>query len=113
MMPLGINEIHIADFFHLIFLPSLGIFFQRKFMAKNTSVLLGDHFDDFIQRQISTGQFSSASEVIRAALRILEYEQEKKSALIEALKKGEQSGFIKEFDRNSFLSEIKDRYGAG
>lgn len=82
-------------------------------MAKNTSVLLGDHFEKFIQQQIKSGQFTSASEVIRAALRLFKEEQEKKSALIEALKKGEQSGFIKEFDRNSFLSEIKDRYGAG
>lgn len=82
-------------------------------MAKNTSVLLGDHFEKFIQQQIKSGQFTSVSEVIRTALRLFEEEQEKKSALIEALKKGEQSGFIKEFDRNSFLSEMQDRYGTG
>lgn len=80
-------------------------------MAKNTSVLLGDHFEKFIQQQIKSGQFTSASEVIRTALRLFEEEQEKKSALIEALKKGEQSGFMNEFDRKSFLAQLKDRSG--
>lgn len=44
-------------------------------MAKNTSILLGDYFEDFISKQIKTGKFSSASEVIRSALRLFEYEE--------------------------------------
>ena len=39
-------------------------------MAKNTSILLGDYFDNFINQQLKTGKFSSASEVVRAALRM-------------------------------------------
>jgi antitoxin ParD1/3/4 len=39
-------------------------------MAKNTSILLGDYFDDFINQQLKSGRFSSASEVVRTELRM-------------------------------------------
>ncbi len=44
-------------------------------MAKNTSILLGDHFEKFINSQIKGGKFTSASEVVRTALRLFEYEE--------------------------------------
>ncbi|MCY1517280.1 putative addiction module antidote protein [compost metagenome] len=47
-------------------------------MAKNTSILLGDYFDRFITKQIQTGKYSSASEVVRAALRMFEHSEIKK-----------------------------------
>ena len=46
-------------------------------MEKNTSILLGSHFDNFINREIASGRYNSASEVIRSALRLLETEEEK------------------------------------
>ena len=46
-------------------------------MAKNTSILLGDYFDKFIHQQVQSGKFSSASEVVRAALRVFEFEEAK------------------------------------
>ncbi|PLX05783.1 MAG: type II toxin-antitoxin system ParD family antitoxin [Marinilabiliales bacterium] len=79
-------------------------------MAKNTSILLGDYFDNFINQQIKSGKFSSASEVVRAALRLFEYEQSKKSELIKELKKGEKSGFVKDFDRDTFLKSIHEKH---
>lgn len=81
-------------------------------MAKNTSILLGDHFDNFINYQIQSGRFSSASEVVRAALRLFEEEENKKSTLIKELKKGEKSGFVQKFDRKKFLKNIHDKYDA-
>lgn len=75
-------------------------------MAKNTSILIGDYFDNFIKTQINTGKYSSASEVVRAALRMFEHEESKKAELINELKKGEQSGFINDFDRTSFLEYL-------
>lgn len=83
---------------------------QKNVMAKNTSILLGEYFDDFIQEQIKLGKFSSASEVIRSALRLFEHEERKKEELINALKKGERSGFIADFDRKDFLNELHSKH---
>ncbi|GAB1450040.1 type II toxin-antitoxin system ParD family antitoxin [Draconibacterium sp.] len=79
-------------------------------MAKNTSILLGDYFDNFINGQVKTGKFSSASEVVRAALRLFEKEEIKKKELITELIKGEKSGFVKDFNRNSFLNNLHEKY---
>ncbi|OYU78905.1 MAG: antitoxin [Flavobacterium sp. BFFFF1] len=79
-------------------------------MAKNTSILLGDYFDNFINSQVKTGKFSSASEVVRAALRMFEQEETKKDQLIKELIKGEKSGFVKDFDRTSFLKNLNEKY---
>ncbi|HAO07913.1 MAG TPA: type II toxin-antitoxin system ParD family antitoxin [Chryseobacterium sp.] len=81
-------------------------------MAKNTSILLGDYFDKFISQQIKSGKYSSASEVVRAALRMFEYEESKKSELINELKKGEKSGFVENFDRKEFLKNLHQKYSA-
>lgn len=79
-------------------------------MAKNTSILLGDYFDSFINSQIKSGKFSSASEVVRSALRMFEHEEVKKSELIKELKKGEKSGFIKNFNKENFLSDLHEKH---
>ncbi len=81
-----------------------------KIMAKNTSILLGDYFDNFINGRVKTGRFSSASEVVRAALRMFEQEEAKKDELINELKKGEKSGFVKDFNRESFLDNLTRKY---
>lgn len=79
-------------------------------MPKNTSILLGDYFEDFIKQLVKTGKYSSASEVIRAALRVFEYEETKKAELINELKKGERSGFNEDFDREEFLNNIHNKH---
>lgn len=79
-------------------------------MAKNTSILLGDYFDSFINDQIQSGRFSSASEVVRTALRLLEQEENQKTALIKELKKGEKSGFVKKFDRQKTLKNLRTKH---
>ena len=79
-------------------------------MAKNTSILLGDYFDKFINSQIQCGRFSSASVVIRTALRLFEQEENQKNKLIKELKKGEKSGFVKKFDRKKFIKNLHGKY---
>jgi len=81
-------------------------------MEKKPSILLGGYFENFISQQIKSVKFSSASEVVRAALRIFEYEESKKSELINELKKGEKSGFVENFDRKEFLKNIHQKYSA-
>jgi len=79
-------------------------------MAKNTSILLGDYFDEFIKEQVESGKYSSASEVVRAALRLFEYEETKKDQLIKELKKGEKSGLVNDFSPKSFLDKMHQKY---
>lgn len=43
-------------------------------MGRNTSISLGNHFEDFVDDKVTTGRFKNASEVIRAGLRFLEEE---------------------------------------
>ena len=82
-------------------------------MAKNTSILLGDYFNKFISEQITTGRFSSASEVVRTALRLFEQEENKKKELIRELKKGENSGFVENFNKTDFLTSMHKKYSSG
>jgi antitoxin ParD1/3/4 len=72
-------------------------------MAKNTSVVIGDHFAEFIERQISDGRYGSASDVVRAGLRLLEEREMRVEALRAALVEGEQSGASTPFDFDDFL----------
>ena len=74
-------------------------------MAKNTSITLGDHFDGFIVRQIQTGRYGSASEVIRSALRLLETQETKLNTLRQLLVAGEESGEA-EYDLENLISEL-------
>jgi antitoxin ParD1/3/4 len=79
-------------------------------MSKNTSILLGDHFEAFVARQVKSGQFTSVSEVIRAALRLFEVEEAKKQSFIKELKKGERSGFVPDFDRDAFMKDLHRKH---
>jgi len=72
-------------------------------MAKNTPISLGDHFSAFVDRQVSQGRHGSASEVVRAGLRLLEEQETKLAALRAALVEGERSGPSEPFDFDGFL----------
>lgn len=80
-------------------------------MARNTSMSLGDHFASFIDTQVQTGRYGSASDVVRAGLRLLEEHETKVKALQDALIEGEQSGIAEDFDAEAFLNEIKASRG--
>ena len=75
-------------------------------MAKNTSFALGDHFAGFVESQVLAGRFGSASEVVRAGLRLLEEHEAKLGALRKALVAGEESGSPREFDSDAFLKRM-------
>jgi antitoxin ParD1/3/4 len=80
-------------------------------MVKNTSITLGKHFDGFIASQIESGRFNSTSEVIRAALRLLENSETKLQVLRKALDEGEQSGIV-DYDYDEFMTELDRDIGA-
>lgn len=56
------------------------------------SFAVGTHFEDFIRRQIESGRYSSASEVVRDALRLLEEHEELREAQIGKLRQQLQTG---------------------
>lgn len=76
-------------------------------MATNTSISLDDHFSDFLAREVSAGRYRSASEVIRAGLRLLEDQEIQMAALRAALIAGEESGEPEEFDFDAFIAAKK------
>jgi antitoxin ParD1/3/4 len=80
-------------------------------MAKNTSITLGDHFESFISEQIRDGRYGSASEVVRASLRLLEEHEQSVQAVRQALIAGEQSGDAGELDMNAIRAKARKSSG--
>jgi len=76
-------------------------------MSKNTSISLGNYFDQFIQNRIKEGRFKNVSEVVRAGLRLLEEEENKVIALKTAIQEGIESGIAKDFDPKKHLESLK------
>ncbi len=79
-------------------------------MAKNTSILIGDYFENFIQEQIASGKYNSVSEVVRTALRFFEQEENQTKLLINELKIGEKSAKFKNFDRSKNLENLNTNF---
>ncbi len=76
-------------------------------MSKNTSISLGNYFDEFIHNRISEGRFKNVSEVVRAGLRLLEEEENKVKALRTAIQEGIDSGIAHDFDPKKHLESLK------
>lgn len=79
-------------------------------MARNTPILLGEHFEQFIEGQVASGRYSSASEVVKSALRLLETEEQGKARLVNALREGERSGIVHHFDPETHLARLHQKH---
>ena len=79
-------------------------------MARNTSILIGEYFENFINEQIASGKYNSVSEVVRTALRLFEQEENQAKSLINELKIGEKSKKIRNFDREKNLEQLNANY---
>ena len=74
---------------------------------KNTSISLGNYFDQFVSSQVSVGRYKNVSEVIRAGLRLLEDEENKTIALKAAIQQGLDSPRVENFDFKENLKKLK------
>jgi antitoxin ParD1/3/4 len=74
---------------------------------KNTSISLGNYFDQFVSNQVSVGRYKNVSEVIRAGLRLLENEESKAIALKNAIQKGLESPRVENFNFDKNLIQLK------
>jgi antitoxin ParD1/3/4 len=82
-------------------------------MSKNTSITLGDHFESFIDSQLSAGRFSSTSEVVRAGLRLLENSENQLKVLRNHLAISEEQadrGEFVDFNLNGLIAEMDAEY---
>ena len=77
-------------------------------MARVTSFSLGEHFTGFVEAQVKEGRYSNASDVMRAALRLLEEREAKLTALRAALIEGEESGPSTPFDFEAFIARKRN-----
>lgn len=76
-------------------------------MGKNTSISIGEHFEEFIQTRIDEGRYKNVSEVIRAGLRLLEEEEQKFYTLKKAIQEGIDSGIAVNFNPKTHLKQLK------
>ena len=74
---------------------------------KNTSVSLGNYFDEFVIGQVTVGRYKNVSEVIRAGLRLLEDEESRSIALKQAIQKGLESPRVENFNFDENLAQLK------
>ncbi len=79
-------------------------------MPKNTSITLGEYFEQIIQNSIKSGRYASVSEVVRAGLRLVDEEEKKIRLLRAAIEAGEKSGYVKNFDPIQHLAELNRKY---
>jgi len=80
-------------------------------MTKNTSVMIGDHFEGFIAQSVASGRYSSASDVMRAALRLLESNERRLSALRSAIAEGDASPESEDIDGKQAFTALREKFG--
>jgi len=61
-----------------------------------TSVALGNHFEEFVKKQLDSGRFNNISEIVRAGLRLLEDEEKLREIRHKELKAAIQEGIDSE-----------------
>ena len=80
-------------------------------MPKNTSFVLGDHFDAFVASQVEGGRYANATDVIRSGLRLLEEHEQKLATVRHALIEAEESGVAGPLDMSKIKRQAREDAG--
>ncbi|MBP0618255.1 type II toxin-antitoxin system ParD family antitoxin [Jiella mangrovi] len=75
------------------------------------SVTIGEHYERMLQSMVESGRYSTASEVIREGLRLVEereeFRQAKLAALRQLIAEGDESGDAKLMDMAAIKAEAR------
>src|SRR5437899_6344363 len=66
---------------------------RKETIMPTRNINLTEHFDRFVERQVSSGRYSNASEIVRDALRLLEEEEQERATKLKALRQAARQGF--------------------
>lgn len=76
----------------------------------NIGLTLDEHWETFIRNEVASGRYSSASEVVRDALRVLEERKSRLDALRSHLRQGEMQAergeFVEDYSIENIISEL-------
>ncbi len=85
-------------------------------MARNPSISLTRHQQEFVQTLIASGRYHGVSEVVRAGLRLLEDEEERRKAERQRLRAGVEAGLadieagrVSDFDSARIIEKGKTK----
>lgn len=101
----------VSERFGIKFIDMNTIIWYFRIMAKNTSFILGDHFDDFVSDQVRSGRYANAADVIRSGLRLLEEHERQVESLRRALVVGEESGVAGALDMEAIKRRARGETG--
>ncbi len=76
-------------------------------MPKNTSFALGEHFEEFIAKEVASGRYGNPSDVMCAALRLLEFEEKKLESLRTNIDAGDASSESEDLDGEKIFSRLR------
>ena len=79
---------------------------------KNTSITLGEHFDQYIAEQLASGRYRTASELIRESLRLHEVRDVKIAAMRASIEEGIASGLYENFSLDELNRELDAELGS-
>src|SRR6266851_3726905 len=66
---------------------------RKETIVPTRNINLTEHLDHFVKRQVASGRYSNASEIVREALRLLEEQEQERKAKLEGLRQAAKQAF--------------------
>jgi antitoxin ParD1/3/4 len=74
------------------------------------NISLTKHFDDFVEKNVETGAYQNASEVVRDALRLLQERQREEKLKLQRLREAADVG-LADYERGDYITLSLDELG--
>lgn len=76
---------------------------DKEFAVPTRNINLTDRYDEFVHSQIKGGRFKNASEVVRAALHLLEQQEKEYALKLEALREAVAEG-VRDYENGNYTT---------